>query len=338
MGLVSSELAQLDNLKLQALCQPAISSIADKWHHWAKPQPANFSQENTDEMTAMDEATSSFNEMITTESRFPQTPNSYPFGEKFFSRSLLATWKETSSRVEDVWDSGTTFCYGAANKLKQITSMKLTDFSKATSIFQVNSVYEQQNSPIRCAVMSCCRFSGHRHQPELSRAKPIAKKEPLDNEFNPDAGDDMDEDPARLNRRMGSCKGSPGKPRSTATMISIWEAPMTTRPKKAQISVYLDAQVMKTVLAYAARRELPVSAIAEAAIGSFLSPDAHERREAAIAKRLDQQDRRLACVKRDVGIAVETLALFIRFWLTTTPPLPEPAAQAARAKARRAVG
>lgn len=32
-------------------------------------------------------------------------------------------------------------------------------------------------------------------------------------------------------------------------------------------------------------------------------------------------------------IAVETLAVFIRFWLTTNPPLPEPAQAAARAKA-----
>jgi hypothetical protein len=30
---------------------------------------------------------------------------------------------------------------------------------------------------------------------------------------------------------------------------------------------------------------------------------------------------------------METLALFVRFWLTTTPPLPEPAAQAAWAQA-----
>jgi len=34
-----------------------------------------------------------------------------------------------------------------------------------------------------------------------------------------------------------------------------------------------------------------------------------------------------------VGISVETPAIFIRFWLATTPALPEPAAQAARAKA-----
>jgi len=108
---------------------------------------------------------------------------------------------------------------------------------------------------------------------------------------------------------------------------------MATPKKKAPLSVYLDPDLMKTLAAYAARREQPLSLIAEAAIASFLSPDADERREAAIAKRLDQQDRRLARLERDVGIGVETLALFIRFWLTTTPPLPEPAAQAARAKA-----
>jgi predicted transcriptional regulator len=108
---------------------------------------------------------------------------------------------------------------------------------------------------------------------------------------------------------------------------------MTAPKKKSQISVYLDPDVMKTLAAYAARREQPLSLIAEAAIASFLSPDADERREAAIAKRLDQIDRRIARVERDVGISVETLALFVRFWLTTTPPLPEPAAQAARAKA-----
>jgi predicted transcriptional regulator len=108
---------------------------------------------------------------------------------------------------------------------------------------------------------------------------------------------------------------------------------MTTPKKKAQMSVYLDPEVMQTLAAYAARRGQPQSLIAEAAIASFLSPDADEQREAAIAKRFDQADRRLLRLERDVGIAVETLALFIRFWLTTNPPLPEPAAQAARAKA-----
>jgi hypothetical protein len=71
----------------------------------------------------------------------------------------------------------------------------------------------------------------------------------------------------------------------------------------------------------------PLSLFAEAAIASFLSP------EDAIAKRLDQQGRRLARLERDVGIGVEPLALFVRFWLTTTPLLPDPVAKAARAQA-----
>ncbi|MAB15272.1 CopG family transcriptional regulator [Parvibaculum sp.] len=108
---------------------------------------------------------------------------------------------------------------------------------------------------------------------------------------------------------------------------------MPGRKKKTQISVYLDSDVMTMLADYAACRERSQSMIAEAAIASFLSPDDVERREALIAKRLDQLDRRLARLERDVGISIETLAIFIRFWLATTPALPEPAAQAARAKA-----
>ncbi|MAM39422.1 CopG family transcriptional regulator [Pseudonocardia sp. TMWB2A] len=108
---------------------------------------------------------------------------------------------------------------------------------------------------------------------------------------------------------------------------------MALRKKKTQISVYLDPDVMTMLADYAARRNQSQSLVAEAAIASFLSPDAADRREAAFAKRLDQLDRRLARTERDVGIGIETLAVFIRFWLATTPALPEPAAQAARAKA-----
>ena len=107
---------------------------------------------------------------------------------------------------------------------------------------------------------------------------------------------------------------------------------MAPRKKKAQISVYLDPATMRLLADYAARRDQPQSLIAEAAIASFLSPDAAEQREAAVAKRLDQLDRRIARLERDLGISVETLAVFVRFWLATTPALPEPTAQAARAK------
>lgn len=108
---------------------------------------------------------------------------------------------------------------------------------------------------------------------------------------------------------------------------------MPGRKKKMQISVYLDPDVMAMLSDYTARREQSMSLVVEAAVASFLSPDDAERREAVVAKRLDQLDRRMTRLERDVGISVETLAVFVRFWLTTTPALPEPAAQAARAKA-----
>src|SRR5579871_401782 len=103
--------------------------------------------------------------------------------------------------------------------------------------------------------------------------------------------------------------------------------------KKQRLSVYLEPSVTKALAEYAARRAQSRSLVAEAAIASFLSPDAAERQEAALTKRLDQLDRHMVRLERDLGIAVETLAVFVRFWLTTSPPLPEPAQAAARAKA-----
>jgi hypothetical protein len=108
---------------------------------------------------------------------------------------------------------------------------------------------------------------------------------------------------------------------------------MANPRKKRKVTVYLDPDVEKTLADFAARRDQSQSMIAEAAIASFLSPDDAERREAVVAKRLDQLDRRMMRLERDVGIAVESLAVFVRFWINTTPALPEPAAQAARAKA-----
>jgi len=95
---------------------------------------------------------------------------------------------------------------------------------------------------------------------------------------------------------------------------------MTT---KTPFSVYLDPELMQALAAYADRRGKSRSLVAEAAIASFLSPDADEQREAAIAKRLDRLDRRTTRLERDVGIGVEMIAMFVRFWLSNTPPPPE---------------
>ncbi|OSJ13465.1 CopG family transcriptional regulator [Bradyrhizobium canariense] len=102
--------------------------------------------------------------------------------------------------------------------------------------------------------------------------------------------------------------------------------------KKTQLSIYLDPETFKTIEAFAQRRGQPKSLVAEAAIAAFLSPDDSDRREAAIAKRLDRIARLLERLERNDGVTLEAVALFIRFWLTSTPALPEHSTPAARAK------
>src|SRR3981081_2409080 len=102
--------------------------------------------------------------------------------------------------------------------------------------------------------------------------------------------------------------------------------------KKAQLSIYLDPKIFRGLEAFAKRHGRPKSLVAEAAISSFLSPDDSDRREAAIAKRLDRIVRVLERLERNDGITLETIALFIRFGLTSTPAPREQSSPAARAK------
>ena len=104
--------------------------------------------------------------------------------------------------------------------------------------------------------------------------------------------------------------------------------------KKACLSVYLDPAVLTQVTELAERKKESRSLIVEAAILSFLTPDDADRRDATIIRRLDLLTRHSERLERDLSVTAETLALFIRFWLTVTPSLPESAQEAAQAKGR----
>lgn len=104
--------------------------------------------------------------------------------------------------------------------------------------------------------------------------------------------------------------------------------------KKVRLSVYLAPDVVRSLADYAEHRRQSRSLVAEAAIASFLSPDSSERREAATVKRLDRIDRRIQRLERDLGISVEMMAIFVRFWLASTPQLPDTLQSATGASAR----
>jgi predicted transcriptional regulator len=85
---------------------------------------------------------------------------------------------------------------------------------------------------------------------------------------------------------------------------------------------------------YAAQKHVPQALVVETALASLLSPDGADRLEAALARRLDRMTRQIERLERHVTISNEALAVFVRFWLTSTPPLPDTALPAAQAKGR----
>lgn len=85
---------------------------------------------------------------------------------------------------------------------------------------------------------------------------------------------------------------------------------------------------------YADRKRVPQALVVETALLSFLSSDSSERLEAALGRRLDRLTRQVERLERHISISNEALALFVRFWLTATPPLPDAAQPAAQAKGR----
>lgn len=101
---------------------------------------------------------------------------------------------------------------------------------------------------------------------------------------------------------------------------------------KTRMNVYFDPDLLKKVEALALRRNISKSAVIEAAVASFLSADASERLEAVFARRMDRIGRQIDGIDEDLAILGETLSLFIRFWMTLTPPLSESAEASARAK------
>ena len=96
----------------------------------------------------------------------------------------------------------------------------------------------------------------------------------------------------------------------------------------------LPADLMTKLADHAGRKGVSQALIVEAALASHLSPDGADRLEAALARRLDRIGRHLERLERHVAITNEALAVFVRFWLTSTPPLPDSALAAAQTKGR----
>lgn len=101
---------------------------------------------------------------------------------------------------------------------------------------------------------------------------------------------------------------------------------------KPRHHLYLDDQLTAQLEALAAAPGGSKSAIVADALRQYLSRHGARDIDEALRIRLDRLSRQLDRIERDGQVLLETLALFVRYQLTVTAPMPEPD------KAARAVG
>lgn len=100
------------------------------------------------------------------------------------------------------------------------------------------------------------------------------------------------------------------------------------------MNLFVQPEHAKRLNELAAAKGVSKSSIVATALASWLSSDAAGQREAVIAKRLDQLSRQAERLERDLNIQIEALALFIRYYLTVSTPIPEAHQEAARAQGK----
>jgi len=107
---------------------------------------------------------------------------------------------------------------------------------------------------------------------------------------------------------------------------------------RARLNIFIEDEHARRLTQLAGMKGVSKSAIVAAALSSYLSPDGGDRREAAIAKRLDKLTRQFDRLERDQTILIETVALFVRYTLTVNAPIPAAHQDAARAQGRERFG
>jgi predicted transcriptional regulator len=103
---------------------------------------------------------------------------------------------------------------------------------------------------------------------------------------------------------------------------------------RARLNIFIEPEHAKRLDQVAAHKGVSKSAVIAAALASFLSPDGEDQREAAISKRLDRLSRQFDRLERDQNVLIETVALYIRYFLTVSIPVPEGQQEAARAQGK----
>lgn len=100
---------------------------------------------------------------------------------------------------------------------------------------------------------------------------------------------------------------------------------------KPRHHVYLDAELSEKLDALAATPGSSKSAIVADALRAYLTRQGARELDDLLKVRLGRLGDQLGRIERNLDVVLESLALFVRYQLAVTPPLPEADQKAARA-------
>lgn len=99
---------------------------------------------------------------------------------------------------------------------------------------------------------------------------------------------------------------------------------------KKRYALYISRPLANKFELVAQQRHGSKSAMLEEALRVSLEPQRVPGVEEVLVRRLDELHKVVGIVNRDVAIVTEVLALFVRYFLTITPPLPQSEQEPAR--------
>jgi hypothetical protein len=92
---------------------------------------------------------------------------------------------------------------------------------------------------------------------------------------------------------------------------------------KVRQNLYIDREVSEALEALAVRRGANKSRLVNDAVAAWLARRGSKEIDDLLKLRLDRLSREIGLVRRDLDVVLESLALFVRYQLLVTAPLPD---------------
>ena len=90
-----------------------------------------------------------------------------------------------------------------------------------------------------------------------------------------------------------------------------------------RLTAYVSDSVAERLAMASKRKGFNRSKIVDRALDRFLAGDGSQGNDMSLQRRLDNMSKQQARTERNIAVLLETLGLFVRYYLTVTPPLPK---------------